>query len=57
MRNENNRQAEAVAQFTEEVEYLGAGGNVQRAYGFVGDEDFRLEHEGAAYTDTLLLAA
>jgi hypothetical protein len=57
MRNENYRQTKDVAQFAEEVQYLSAGGNVQRAYGFVGDEDFRLEHEGASYADPLLLAA
>ena len=57
MRNKDDRQAEAVAQFAEEVEYLGAGGNVQRAYGFVGDEDFWLEHESATYADPLFLTA
>ena len=57
MRNKKYCQPEAVAQFAEEVQYLRSGGNVQRAYGFVGDEDFRLEHEGAPYAYALLLAA
>jgi len=40
MRNEDDGQSEAVAQFAEKGEYLHTDGNIKRADGFVGDEDF-----------------
>ena len=40
VRNKNDGQPQAFAQFAEKREYLHTDRNVQRADGFIGDEDF-----------------
>jgi hypothetical protein len=41
---------------SEEIENLGAHGNIQSAYRLIGDDKVRLKDQGAADTDTLFLA-
>ena len=57
MGDEDQRGALSAVQFQHQFDDLAAGGGVEVAGGFVGEQYFRLDDEGARDRDTLLLAA
>jgi hypothetical protein len=57
VRNENIRQREFALELLQREEDLSADGNVERRDGFIGNDELRLEYQGASDADALALAA
>src|SRR5260370_3897661 len=55
--NENVRESEFALEFLQQEENLRADGNIEGGYGFVGDDELRLENESSGDADALALAA
>jgi len=57
MRDEQHRQAKLLLQLLKQVDNLRLHGDIERGHRFVGDDELRLNREGAGDTDALALSA
>jgi hypothetical protein len=57
MRDEQISEIETLLKLAEEVEYLSLDGNVERRYGFVADDELRLERKRSRDAYALSLAS
>ena len=57
MGNEEIGKAEVALEFFEQVHDLRADADIERGYGFVTDNEFRPQHQGAGNANALALSA